>query len=280
MPQQKKNIFAFITDRPLWLNILAGVALGFFLLAIFFGSLKWITGFGKQQKIPSVIGQNIVAAQKMLEDQGFTVEIQDSVYVDTVAKLSVLKQSPEADEMVKSGRTVYLTINRALPPLVDMPNLVGLSIRSAEMYLQTMGLKLGTVSYKPDIAKNAVLEQLVNDQVIKAGTKIPLGTVISFVLGSGLGGTEMDVPNLVGMNFPEARAYLQSAGINIGAIIAEGIVKDSASAFVVRQNPAVFTESVGTEKVINKIKQGQLMDIWISATAPVRDTTIQTTENQ
>lgn len=268
MPQQKSNYFSFITQRPLWLNILAGVVLGLFVLVIFFSSLKWITGFGEQQKVPSVMGQNIIAAQKMLEDQGFTVEIQDSIYVDSVAKLSVLKQSPESDEIVKKGRTIYLTINRALPPLVDMPNLVGLSIRSAEMYLQSMGLKIGMVSYKPDIARNAVLEQLYNERPIVAGTKIPLGSAISFVLGNGLGGTEMEVPNLVGLNFMEAKAYLQSIGINIGAIIADNSLSDSASAFIVKQNPQVFVDLPTGERQVNKIKQGQLMDIWLSSTPP------------
>lgn len=268
MPQQKSNFFSFITQRPLWLNILAGVVLGLFVLIIFFNSLKWITGFGEQQKVPSVMGQNIVAAQKMLEDQGFAVEIQDSVYVDSVAKLSVLKQSPEADEIVKKGRTIYLTINRAMPPLVDMPNLVGLSIRSAEMYLQSMGLKIGMVSFRPDIARNAVLEQLYNEKPIVAGTKIPLGSSISFVLGNGLGGNDMEVPNLVGLNFMEAKAYLQSIGINIGAIIADNSLSDSASAYIIKQNPQVFAELPTGERQVNKIKPGQLMDIWLSSTPP------------
>jgi len=83
-----------------------------------------------------------------------------------------------------------------------------------------------------------------------------------------LGGTEMEVPNLVGLNFMEAKAYLQSIGINIGAIIADNSLSDSASAFIVKQNPQVFMDLPTGERQVNKIKQGQLMDIWLSSTPP------------
>ena len=42
-----------------------------------------------------------------------------------------MRQSPDADAIVKSDRTVYLTINRAVPPQIDMPDLRGFSIKSA-----------------------------------------------------------------------------------------------------------------------------------------------------
>jgi beta-lactam-binding protein with PASTA domain len=100
--------------------------------------------------------------------------------------LAVIKQSPEADAVVKAGRTVYLTVNRAIAPEVEMPSLIGFSIKSAQMMLQSLNLKLGDTSYKPDIARNAVLEQLYNGNIIKQGTKIPMGSTIDFVLGSEL----------------------------------------------------------------------------------------------
>ncbi len=74
--------------------------------------------------MPAVIGLDVAAAEKNLTALGFDVELQDSIYVDTLARNAVLRQTPEADEIVKKGRTVYLTINRVVAPQVDMPNLV------------------------------------------------------------------------------------------------------------------------------------------------------------
>ncbi|MEQ1624323.1 MAG: PASTA domain-containing protein [Sediminibacterium sp.] len=268
-------MFKFITDKPLWVNILAGIGLLVVLILLFFGSLQWVTGFGKSERVPSIVGQNAVAAQKILEEKGFQVALQDSVYVDSIPKLAVVKQSPEADAIVKKGRTVYLTINRMVPPQVEMPNLIGFSIRSAEMYLQSLGLKLGYVNYKPDIARNAVLEQLYADQNIKPGTKITLGSTIDLILGSGITGAEMEVPNLVGLTLNEAKSWLSSISLNLGSVIAVGPITDSGAAYIVRQNPELFTEAVPGQRINNKIRSGQLLDVYISAVAPLKDSTQQ-----
>ena len=100
-------MFKFITDKPLWVNIVAGFSIILILIFLFFGSLDWLTNYGKSEKVPSVLGVQVAAAQKMLEEKGFDVVIQDSVFVDTAAKESVIRQSPDADEVVKQGRTIY-----------------------------------------------------------------------------------------------------------------------------------------------------------------------------
>jgi len=144
-----KNLIQKIVQKPLWQNILIGIGGLFFLLIVFFLSLGWITGYGKTAKVTSVVGQSFIAAQQQLEKEGFEVVILDSIYVDSIAKLAVIRQTPEADEIVKAGRTIYLTINRMVPPQVEMPSLVGFSLKSAELYLQSLQLKLGAVTYKP-----------------------------------------------------------------------------------------------------------------------------------
>lgn len=235
--------------------------------------LDWITGHNKYEKVPLVTGQNVDAAKLSLIAKGFAVEVADSVYDNTLGALSVVKQSPEADAQVKHGRTIFLTINRAVAPQVTMPNLVGFSIRSAEMYLSSMGLKLGDTYYRPDIARNAVIEQHYNDEVIKPGTKIPLGSTISLVLGSGEGSGDLFVPDLVGLTLTQARSQLTTLGLSIASVVPMDAVKDTANAFIVKQNPDVFSKQSSStgEKVNNKIKPGQLIDVYISTTAPVKD---------
>ncbi len=269
-------MFKFITSKPLWVNIVTGIGLVIILILLFFGLLDWITGHGQYEKVPSVTNQNVDAARQTLKAKGFSVEVLDSVYENSVAGLSVVKQSPEADALVKHGRTIYLTINRAAPPQVEMPNLVGFSIRSAQMYLQSLGLKMGDTSYRPDIARNAVLEQRYNGDVIKLGTKIPVGSSISFVLGSGVGNGDMLVPDLIGLTLSAAKNRLQTFNLNIGSIVAMGDIKDSSNSFIVKQTPGVYSDGAAGagEKTINRIRQGQVIDVYISAIAPVIDTTL------
>lgn len=269
-----KNLLQKIVQKPLWQNILIGIGFLFFLLVAFFLSLGWITGYGKTAKVSSVVGQSFIAAQQQLEKEGFEVVILDSIYVDSVAKLAVIRQTPEADEVVKAGRTIYLTINRMVPPKVEMPSLVGFSLKSAELYLQSLQLKLGAITYKPDFARNAVLDQLYNGVSIAQGVKIPLGSSISLVIGTGLGGEETDMPNLVGLTYQEALNLLSLQGINIGSILSLETIKDSASSFIFRQTPSYLSANIDSltgVPIPNKIRQGQLVDLYLSNTPPPKD---------
>lgn len=265
-------MFKFLTHKPLWVNILAVVVFITLFIFIFFFSLTYLTKHGAYEKVPYVVGKNVDAAIKILEDKGFEVEIQDSIYVDTIPKLAVLKQSPEGEATVKVNRTIYLTINRAQPPLIEMPNLVGFTIRNAEMYLENLGLHLGDTTFRPDIAKNAVLEQLYNGQPIKAGTKIFMGSAISFVLGDGIGDTEIAVPDLINKKYSEVSAMLRGLNINITPIFGSDVT-DSANAYVNKQNPEQYTEPMPGEKRYNRIKPGQTIDIWLSPYPVIRDST-------
>lgn len=256
----------FITEKPLWLNILIGVLLAVVIFLIFVFSLNWITHHNESKTVPQVTGKSFNDAIEILDKAGFEIEVQDSIYTDTAKPFSVLKQFPEADEVVKVNRLVFLTINRSVPPLVEMPNLVGYSFRNAEMTLKNAGLKLGDTSFRADFAKNAVLEQLFNNAPIKPGTKVRMGSSISFVLGSGVGNIEFAVPDIVGMTYGEAKAKLEANGIGFGSIVALGVT-DTMNAYIYEQRPERFND----DKKLQHIRPGQTMDIRLQVDKPVKD---------
>jgi beta-lactam-binding protein with PASTA domain len=264
-------VFKFITHRPLWVNIIAGVILALGVFSVFLLSLKWITHHGHASTVPSVAGKNYDEAKKLLNKAGFDVEIQDSLYIDTLQPLTVIKQIPDADEVVKTNRTVFLVISRSVPPIVEMPNLVGYSFRNAEMVLHNMDLRIGDTIFKPDFAKNAVLEQLYNHSPIAPGTKIRKGSVITLVLGNGVGNMEFTVPVITGMQFCDVKKLLRESGVSIGAIIMDGDVADTCSGWIYRQNPERFDE----EKKLNHIRSGQTIDVWLQLDKPARKDTVE-----
>jgi beta-lactam-binding protein with PASTA domain len=193
------------------------------------------------------------------------VQIQDSsAYFDTMKPMQVVKQFPEADNLVKINRTIYLTINRSQAPFIQMPNLVSMSFRAAVNVLRQYGLKMGDTIFKPDFARNSVLDQQFNGETIKPGTNIQQGSSIALVLGSGLGGQEFGVPDLIGLTYVQARTRLDSMGLSIGGVIRAPNVRDSAEAYIVKQDPPQF----GDEGP-NHIRQGQSISIWLDAQRPV-----------
>ena len=238
-------------------------------LLLFILSLTWLTHHGNSRTVPSVAGKTFAEAKKFLEKGGFDVVIQDSVYVDTLPASGVIRQVPEADAVVKVNRTVYLTINRAVPPLVEMPNLVGYSIRNAEMVLKNMGLRIGDTTFKPDFARNSVLEQTYEGNNIAAGTKLQQGSTISLVLGNGVGRYEFAVPVIIGYTLGQAKAMLGSNGISIGSVIADADVTDTLNAYIYWQNPSRYDED---RKVLH-IRSGQMMDVRVSVQKPGKDST-------
>ena len=257
-------MFKFITHRPLWLNIVIGLVLAISVFAVFLLSLNLLTHHGSSATVPSVTGKKYDEAKVILKKAGFDVEIQDSIYADTVKPSTVIKQIPDADEVVKRNRTVYLIISRAVPPTVEMPNLVGYSYRNAEMVLKNMDLKIGDTTSKPDFAKNAVLEQLYDGKTISPGTKIRKGTVISLVLGDGVGNREFTVPVITGMKFCDVKKILEENGIVVGAITPDANVTDTCNAWIYKQNPERFND----EKTFNYIRTGQTIDVWLQVDKP------------
>jgi beta-lactam-binding protein with PASTA domain len=253
-------VFQFITNRSFFVNLLMAIVLGLAVLFIFFQLLDRITQHGKYVKVPEIKGKHVDEARRLLEGQGFQVEVQDSVYYDTVPRLSVVKQSPLPNELVKINRTVYLTINRSEPPMVSVPNFVGQTYRSVLLQLNTLGLKLGDTTSRPDFAVGSVLEQTFNGRLINAGTKIPMGSRISLVLGGGVKQTELPVPAFLGLTFAEAKVLLESNDLLLGAVVVDGDVADSSAAFVIKQSPPVRDD----EGRPIRIRGGQLVDLWIS----------------
>ena len=253
-----------ITSRPLWFNILVAILLIFVVGLIFTFSLNLITKHGVARTVPSVVGQPLDQVIESLEDKGFEVVIQDSVFYDSLQPTIVIKQIPEPDAVVKVNRTIYVTYNRVVPPDVDMPNLVGYSLRNAEMILRNQGLQLGDTTFRPDFAKNSILEQLYNGERIAPGTKIKYGSRISLVIGSGVSAQEMSVPRLLGLNFEEAKILLSAQGLILGSVIADPLVQDTSAGFVYRQNPPT-KDNKGRRF---QIRPGQMMDIWLSKDRP------------
>ena len=204
-----------------------------------------------------MIGKSLNTAKTSLEGLGFEVDV-DSSYDPTQKAFTVLAQMPDANAIVKKGRTIFLTINKAEPPLTPMPKLTDLSYRSAVLILSSSRLVLGDTIHRPDFAKGTVLDMLFKGRPIKPGDMVPQGSKIELVIGEGFGNVESNVPDVIGMNADEGIAILNGNGL-IVTTIWDGPIDDSANAIIYKQTPSPYNEL----DIPNRIKEGDVIDIRI-----------------
>lgn len=255
-----KNLF-----KSFWFNVLLIVGICFLLYFAFFASLSRITHHGEELTVPKLHGKNAVQAIKDLEKMGFSV-IVDSAY-DTLSKpFQIIEVQPEPGSTVKAGRSIFVTISKANPPEVEMPNLLNLSLRSAALFLQNNKLILGDTTFKADMAKGAVLQQLFNGKPITAGTKLFQGSTIDLVVGAGYGSVNSPVPDLIGLPFSVAKQMLDSANL-FYTDVWDGRFTDSSTATVYFQMPSQKND----QGYPNYILEGENIDIRIRQSQPKVD---------
>lgn len=227
--------------------IYAIIAFAVLFLGVYFG-LRSYTKHGKAQEVPVLKGLNITEALTILDKAGLEYKIDSIFQVDAAPGL-VIEQDPEAKSLVKSGRTIYLTIITRVAPDIAFPELIDKNFIEASAILRNHSLKIGDTIYVNDIARDVVLDVQFAGQPIKPGRMISKGSQITLVLGNGRGANEVDIPHVVGLTLSEAKFAILGLGLNIGAI--SGVVTDSLNARVIEQSPDITSKVIGIGSSIN-----------------------------
>jgi eukaryotic-like serine/threonine-protein kinase len=227
------------------------VFLGFLFLKVY---LPLYTNHGETVSVPDLSGYTFEEASKLLETTGLQYEVSlDSGFSTDLPAHAILKQIPDANSQVKSGRKIYLTLNAQNAPMLKMPNLVNTPLKNVQEILANMGLDRGDIIYVPDIGINVVLEQRYRGVSIPEGFEVPKGARIDLVVGDGLGNQYLQVPNLIGLEEDEAEFLILGSGLRVGnkSFLANDTIP---SGRIFLQSP-----SSGQE-----VKTGEPINIWIS----------------
>lgn len=230
-------------------------AIGLILLILFFYYfLPSYTNHGETITVPDLRGMTFEELDPYLSQRELRFEVEsDSGYSSEVPPLTVLKQYPVAGSKVKANRKLFLNLNKTTPRKVLMPNLIDGSVKSAQMVLESYGLELGSIEYRPDLAQNAVLEQRLGGEVINPGDSIYQGSKVNLIVGDGLGNQMLEVPSLFGMDFEDAEFTVIGSGLRLGSILKAEPVDSLPVGAVIRQIPAAG----------ESIRIGQDIDLWV-----------------
>lgn len=182
--------------------------------------------------------------------------LDSSEYDPDFPKGAIIAQYPDSGSSVKPGRLILLTINPLQAKKIELPELVDKSKRRAIYDLESKGFKVGEIEYVPDIGKDVVVAVKIDEEFVHGNSTYEKGTVVTLVLGAGLGNQKVKVPYLKRLTLEDAEAKLLKFSLNKGAVSYDENIIDTAAALVFDQNPGA--------SLLPFLLQGQQVDIWLT----------------
>lgn len=252
-----KSFFSFVFSKSFLINLAVLFVLLFIGIFVALSMLSNYTNHGETYEVPVLLDSNVEEAKVLLEKQGMSLVISDSLFVDEKKPGLVLEQQPKSGSMVKSGRKVFVTICAVNPEMIVMPQLTDVSFRQAISIAQSSGLRIGEVSYEFSEYEDLVLSQKVGGSDAAVGISVLKGSYVDLVVGRRGAGSSVIVPDLLGESVENFGSRMANLGLTIGArIYDESIVEaaDSLRARVYRQQPAAGAS----------LEYGGLIDVWLT----------------
>lgn len=147
--------------------------------------LNYYTHHGESIAVPNFRNMPVEKALDMAEELELVIVVSDTGYIKSVAPGTVLEQIPAAGTFVKSGRTIYLTINAISTPTVTLPDIIdNSSYREAIAKLRAKGFKIGEPQYIPG-EKDWVYGVLLNGRNVASGQRLPIEATLTIQVGNG-----------------------------------------------------------------------------------------------
>ncbi|MDX9746963.1 MAG: PASTA domain-containing protein [Paludibacter sp.] len=245
-----ESIVGFILKRVL---LAAGLV-----LVLTWGTLLVLdeyTRLGEAVPVPDLRGLYEEEAASLLRSQDLYIQVIDSVHEKNKALGTIIEQIPAPGSSVKKNRSIFLILNKRQSKTIPMPEVNDISYRQADALLRSLGLKVGYVQYRPSEFKDLVIDVHYNGQHIEPGTRLPEGSSVVLVVGSGFGEASATVPFLLGTSLASARSGAVASSFIVGSVnYDEPPLGDEELYRVYRQEP-----SAGEQ-----MAEGTRINIWLT----------------
>ncbi|MGD0755553.1 MAG: PASTA domain-containing protein [Bacteroidales bacterium] len=221
--------------------------------------LNFYTRHGQARPVPNFVGLTMDQTAKLAKKSKLRYQVIDSIYTTIVPRGCIAEQNPKPGFKVKKWRNVVLTINAFHPEMVAMPNLIDLPKRQAILLVESSGLEVGLLKYRPDLSIDVVIDQQYNGKPIHEKDSLQKGSVIDLILGKGLSNQRTSVPDLLGMKLEPAKNKILVSSLNLGTFVYDNTIKkgaDTINAFVYKQIPIFKNEAT--------LQLGSAIYLWLT----------------
>lgn len=180
-------------------------------------------------KVPNFIGLDIASAEQLAKNHSILIE-EDQEYSDDFARDTVISQSVKKGKRIGKDESVVLKVSLG-KEVIDMPQLLGLSIDDATDVIRQAGLLLVDTQYvASDEPTGTVISQSIN-----AGVKVAPNTEITVSVSEGKNTREIEIPDVENMKKQNAVEMLEGLGFKTK-------IKESFSSAIEKGN--VISQSI------------------------------------
>jgi beta-lactam-binding protein with PASTA domain len=169
---------------------------------------------GHQETMPNLVGMTLEAAQRGAGNLGLIMKVEDKVYSTLQPANQIVSQEPPAGTRIKAGQHVHVLVSLG-PPRVAVPDLVGSSLRAAQIAAVQRGLSVANVAALPWPGTEA--DQIVAQDPAPSATTVH-SPAISLLVSLSEEPPAYLCPHLTGQPLAIVRRQIEEAGMKVGQV--------------------------------------------------------------
>ena len=204
-------------------------------LAVVLVAAGWISFsrfvLGKSLEAPDMTKLSVEEASALAATRGLrlTVDQARADFSDDVPPHRVRGQVPAPRTEVKAGQTIRVHLSLG-PKTIRVPELSGMTERTAALALTRSGLKEGALSVARETGAGVVA------QGVAAGATAAPETPVDLLMTRGAPDVAYVMPDLIGRDFEKVRAAFEARGFRIGGVKAQAY-EGATAGTILRQYP-------------------------------------------
>jgi len=173
-----------------------------------------LTIHGRQITTPNLVGVSLDEAQRVTGGLGLDLKIEDKIFNDQYKAVHIVSQIPPKGTRVKLGQYIHVLVSLG-PPRVKVPELIGDTVRAAQITAIQRGLMIGDVAsvHYPDGVKDSILA--TDPPPAKPDVQ---GPAVDLLVSLGEAPAAYLCPSFVGRPIDEVRRTLEKDGFKLGQV--------------------------------------------------------------
>lgn len=177
------GFFKYLTSKEFLVTLISIAAI---VVLSIFGLGKWMNSYthhDEKIEVPNLEKLSLDETGRVLSQKDLSFVVIDSAsFNPEYPPRSVIEQNPEAGDLVKKNRKIYLTLNPTNYRKIKVPEVLRQPTRQAVSHLKAAGFKIGKKRYVKGKWKGLVKGLEYNNKKIEPGDILPKYSVINMVI--------------------------------------------------------------------------------------------------